>query len=65
MSFQEVVDGYRVLMEDEVNGEKFNFAIIAKAKESIDAALISVEEEFPEAKIISVKPVIKLEAIEI
>ena len=44
---------YRVLMEDSVNGEKFNFAMIYEA-EGIIAATNDAAFEFPEATIVSV-----------
>ena len=44
---------YRVLMEDSVNGEKFNFAMIYET-DSNDASQIMAAAEFPGATIVSV-----------
>jgi hypothetical protein len=44
---------YRVLMEDSVNGEKFNFAMFYEA-EGIIAATNDAAFEFPEATVVNV-----------
>lgn len=47
---------YRVLMEDQVNGEKFNFALRINAVGDFTAEF-DAKREFPEARVVEVKRV--------
>lgn len=52
---------YRVLMEDQVNGDKFNFAIPVEAAGMFSAEL-EAKLEFPEANVVEIREVVDVAA---